>query len=124
MITIRHRGNFNNTERFFTRAQKLELSSILNKYGRTGVSALASMTPTETGLTAASWTYEVEVGRDFAAIYWSNTNENQGVNIAVILQYGHGTGTGGYVSGRDYINPAIEPVFDEIAEAAWKEVTR
>lgn len=123
MITIRHRGNFNNTERFFTRAQKLELSSILNKYGRTGVSALASMTPTETGLTSASWTYEVEVGRDFAAIYWSNTNENQGVNIAVILQYGHGTGTGGYVSGRDYINPAIEPVFDEIAEAAWKEVT-
>lgn len=124
MITIKHKGDFKNTERFFDNAKKLDIDRILNAYGEAGVRALSSVTPTRTGLTAASWSYEIEKRSDGASIYWANDNENQGVNIAVILQYGHGTGTGGYVSGRDYINPAIQPVFDKLAEEVWKEVTK
>lgn len=124
MITIKHKGDFKNTERFFKNSRNLRIEDILNKYGQVGVTALAAATPSETGLTAASWSYEIEVGSKSSSIYWTNSNENQGVNIAVILQYGHGTGTGGYVSGRDYINPTIQPIFDEIADEAWKEVTK
>lgn len=124
MITIKHKGDFKNTERFFKNSRNLRIEDILNKYGQVGVTALAAATPSETGLTAASWSYEIEIGSKSSSIYWTNSNENQGVNIAVILQYGHGTGTGGYVSGRDYINPSIQPIFDEIADEAWKEVTR
>lgn len=123
VITFKHRGNFNNTERFLKRAKKKEYLKILNRYGAIGVSALAGATPTRTGKTASSWTFEVELGSSQSKITFLNTNENKGVNIAIILQYGHGTGTGGYVAGRDYINPAIQPVFDRIAEDVWKEVT-
>lgn len=123
MIRFRHRGNFNNTERFLKRAQKKEYLKVLNKYGAIGVSALAGATPTRTGKTASSWTYEIELGSSQSKITFINNNVNKGVNIAIILQYGHGTGTGGYVAGRDYINPAIQPVFDRIADEAWKEVT-
>lgn len=123
MIRVKHKGNFNNTERFFKKAKDFSVEEILNHYGQVGVATLAAMTPTRTGLTAASWDYEIEVGSGHSSIFWTNTNENKGVNIAIILQYGHGTGTGGYVTGRDYINPAIGPVFEELAEAAWKEVT-
>lgn len=123
MITLTAKGNFNNTERFFNKAQNLTLGSILNKYGQLGVNALSAATPKDSGLTAASWSYEIEASGTSAAIYWTNSNLNENVNIAIILQYGHGTGTGGYVQGRDYINPAIRPVFDELADKVWEEVT-
>ena len=98
--------------------------SILDRYGKEGVRALSQATPTDTGLTAISWSYKVETSRSGAKITWYNTNIQNGVPIALILQYGHGTGTGGYVEGRDYINPAIQPIFDKLAEEAWREVTR
>ena len=123
MIRFKHRGNFNKTERFLNRMKKKEYLKVLNRYGSIGVAALAGATPTKTGQTASSWTYEVELGSGESKITFLNNNVNKGVNIAIILQYGHGTGTGGYVAGRDYINPAIQPVFDRIANEAWKEVT-
>lgn len=96
---------------------------ILKKYGEIGVEALAAATPKDTGTTAASWRYEIVKKRDGYSLYWCNDNVHNGVNIALILQYGHGTGTGGYVKGMDYINPAIRPIFDAIANDAWREVT-
>ena len=123
MVTFKHRGNFNKVKRFLNKVQGLDYLNMLDKYGQMGVQALAEATPKDSGVTAQSWTYEIERTTDRTTISWLNTNENKGVNIAVILQYGHGTGTGGYVQGRDYINPAMRPVFDEIAEKAWKEVT-
>lgn len=124
MITFRHKGDFSNTTRFFKKAQKSDYLSILDKYGRAGVEALASATPTESGATAAAWYYEIERGGGETTIRFCNSHNNKGVNIAIILQYGHGTGTGGYVRGRDYINPAVQPIFDQIANEAWKEVTK
>lgn len=123
MVTFKHRGNFNKMEKFLNKMQRRDYLNTLDKYGQMGVEALAAATPVDTGKTAQSWTYEIERTRDRTTISWLNTNINNGVNIAVILQYGHGTGTGGYVQGRDYINPAMRPVFDDIAEQAWKEVT-
>lgn len=123
MIKIKQSGNFNNTERFFKRAQKMDFFRNLEKYAREGVTALASATPVDSGTTAASWGYEIQKRHGKVSIYWTNSNINNGVPIAVILQYGHGTNGGGYVQGRDYINPAIRPIFDKIAENAWKEVT-
>lgn len=123
MIKIKQSGNFNNTERFFKRAQKMDFFRNLEKYAREGVTALASATPVDSGKTAASWDYEIQKRQGKVSIYWTNSNINNGVPIAVILQYGHGTNGGGYVQGRDYINPAIRPIFDKIAENAWKEVT-
>ena len=123
LVTFKHRGNFNKVEKFFNRVTNKSYLNILDKYGQMGADALASATPVDTGKTASSWTYEIERSSGRTTISWLNTNENQGVIIAVILQYGHGTGTGGYVRGRDYINPAMRPVFDKIAEEAWKEVT-
>lgn len=102
--------------------QNFKVEQILRKYADLGVAALAAATPMDTGKTASCWGYEIVTSGEDATIYWTNTNENKGVNIAVILQFGHGTGTGGYVQGRDYINPAIRPVFDKIAEEAWMEV--
>ena len=122
-ITFKHRGNFNRLERFLNKLMGQEYLNMLDRYGQIGVNALASATPVDTGLTASSWTYEIERSSSNTIISWHNTNVNKNVNIAVILQYGHGTGTGGYVQGRDYINPSMRPVFDKIAEEAWKEVT-
>lgn len=102
--------------------EKFQIRRILERYAREGVSALASATPVDSGATASAWSYEIESKGDQHTIYWTNSNSNKGVYIAVILQYGHGTGTGGYVAGRDYINPAIRPIFDNIAEEAWREV--
>lgn len=124
MITITQRGSFDNTERYLARLKTAQLHSILNKYGSIGVNALSNATPVESGLTAASWSYSVVVRSGYSSIRWHNANINQGAPIAVLLQYGHGTGTGGYVQGRDYINPAIRPIFDQLADEAWKEVTR
>lgn len=123
MISFRQKGDFKKLSKYLERAKEAAKIGVLDKYGREGVAALASATPTDTGKTAASWTYEIERQNGSVAIVFKNTNINKGVPIAVILQYGHGTGTGGWVQGRDYINPAIQPIFDKIADTAWKEVT-
>ena len=123
MITFQQKGDFSKTTKFFEKLLNVVKLGDLDRYGRQGVEALASATPKDTGRTAESWKYEIVRDRESATIRWYNTNENNGVNIAVILQYGHGTRNGGYVRGRDYINPAIQPVFDDIAETAWKEIT-
>lgn len=122
LIRIKHHGDFKHTETLFENINKRSYLKALKKYGEAGVEALASATPEDTGETAASWSYEIVANRGGYAIYWNNSHVNKGVNIALILQYGHGTGTGGYVKGIDYINPAIRSVFDDLANAAWREV--
>ena len=124
MITFRHKGDFSKLTSFLEKAKKVVKASDLDKYGREGVAALASATPIDTGLTASSWYYEIEHKQGSAMINFYNSNVQNGVPIAIILQYGHGTGTGGWVEGRDYINPAIQPIFDKIADEAWREVTK
>lgn len=124
MITWSHKGDFSKTTKFLEKAKGLINASIFDKYGKAGVEALASSTPKDTGTTAESWYYEIEKSNGGVTINWKNSNINKGVLIAVILQYGHGTGTGGYVSGTDYINPAMRPVFDQIANDIWKEVNQ
>ena len=124
MISCTIKGDFKKTRNFLKRIRKLDFESLLQKYGEQGVEALASATPVDTGLTAASWRYEIIREPSGISIYWLNTHEERGVQIAVILNFGHGTGNGGYVQGRHYISPAIRPVFDQIADAAWKEVLR
>ena len=124
MITLKQKGNFSKLNRYLERVKEAAKISILDKYGQAGVEALSSATPSDTGLTASSWYYKIERTKTSAAIQFLNSNINDGVPIAVIIQYGHGTGTGGWVEGRDYINPAIQPIFDEIANEAWKEVTK
>lgn len=123
MITFNQKGDFSRVNRFLEKALNVIHMGELDKYGRQGVEALRAATPKDTGKTADSWTYEITRSKGVATIEWHNSNINDGVNIAVILQYGHGTKNGGYVQGRDYINPAIQPVFDEIADSAWKEIT-
>lgn len=123
MIAIRHKGSFKNTERFLKNAKTLSLEDVLKKYALEGVKALSAATPVDTGKTAASWGYEIVSNNGTTSIYWTNSNIVNGVSIALILQYGHGTRNGGYVQGRDYISPAIQPIFDSMAESAWKEVT-
>lgn len=122
MVTIRHRGTLAKTSEFLKSAKKGVRISTLNKYGRAGVAALASATPVDTGLTARSWSYDIIESNGRVRLVFTNSNVQNGVPIAIILQYGHGTGTGGWVEGRDYINPAAQPVFDQLAEEAWKEV--
>ena len=124
MITFRHKGDFSKLTRFLERAKETVRLGDLDKYGREGVAALASATPVSSGKTASSWYYEIEHKNGSTSIIFSNSNVNKGVPIAVILQYGHGTRNGGWVQGRDYINPAIQPVFDRIADEAWREVTK
>ena len=124
MITFKHKGDFSNLTRFLERAKEVVHMGDLDKYGRAGVEALASATPVDSGETANSWYYEITNSKGSAKITFNNSNIQNGVPIAIILQYGHGTGTGGWVEGRDYINPAIQPIFDEIANNAWREVTK
>ena len=124
MIAIKAKGDFSKAEGFLNHLRTSLRNRQLEKYGQMGVDALAAATPKRTGLTAASWTYRIEQSDNSASIIWTNTNRNKGEMIAVLLQYGHGTGTGGYVEGIDYINPALQPVFDKIANDAWEEVTR
>lgn len=123
MIIVRHRGDFKKTKNFLDRMKERSYLKNLEKYAQEGVAALSAATPVDTGKTANSWTYEIEHIDTRYAIYWINTNENKGVNIALILQTGHGTGSGGYVQGIDYINPAMKPILQKIADEAWKEVT-
>ena len=122
MIKLSSTGNFNRTEKFLKRSNNIKLE--LDVYGRKGVAALAAATPVNSGETANSWYYEITKQNGKYTIAFKNSNINNGVPIAIILQYGHGTNNGGWVEGRDYINPAIQPIFDEMAEAAWKEVKR
>ena len=123
-ISFDFKGDLKNTEKFLTRMSRGDIFKALERYGNQGVAALATATPKESGETANSWTFEIKQSRGGATITWLNTHVNNGSNIAILLQYGHGTGTGGYVQGRDYINPALRPVFDKIAEDVWKEVTK
>ena len=124
MITFRQKGDFSKLTRFLERAKEAIHLGDLDKYGRQGVAALSSATPVDSGLTAKSWYYEIENKNGSATITFNNSNIQNGVPIAIILQYGHGTRNGGWVEGRDYINPAIQPIFDEIANEAWREVTK
>lgn len=121
-VKIEVSGGFTKTEQFLNRMKRREYLNVLDEFGREGVQALRNATPVDSGATAEAWDYEIKRSRNYTEIVWTNSNINDGVPIAVILQYGHGTGTGGYVQGRDYINPAIRPIFDEIAEKAWKVV--
>ena len=124
MIGFRQKGDFSKTTNFLSKLkQKVNVDS-LDRYGRQGVAALSSATPVDTGLTANSWYYKIERDENSVKIVFCNSNIQNGIPIAIILQYGHGTGTGGWVEGRDYINPAIQPVFDKIANDAWREVTK
>lgn len=115
-------GSFKNTFRFLERAQGSSIFSDLDKYGRQGVEALRSATPVDTGDTAGSWEYRVTGSAGVYTIEWLNTNNEGGVNVAILIQYGHGTGTGGYVAGYDYINPAVRPIFDQIANDMWRRI--
>ena len=124
MITFRHKGDYSKVTSWLERLKEVMKLGILDKYGAEGVSALSSATPKDSGSTASSWNYKIVRSGGSVSIQWSNSNINKGVPIAIILQYGHGTGTGGWVQGRDYINPAIRPVFDKIADDAWREVTK
>jgi len=124
MITITQKGSFNRTERYLQRLKRAELDQVLNKYGNLGMVALSNATPVESGETARSWSYSIVAKPGYYSIRWHNSHIEDGVPIAVILQYGHGTGTGGYVQGRDYIMPAMRPIFEQIAEEAWREVNR
>lgn len=124
-IRFKQRGNFSNTERFFEKCKNLFKLGVLDRYGREGVNALAMATPVDSGKTASSWRYEITNVKGYVSIHWVNDEVTKdGTPIAVLIQYGHGTGTGGYVRGRDFINPAIRPVFDKLADDLWKEVTR
>ena len=122
MIKLSSKGDFSKTIKYFNKVKAVVSNKSLDKYGEMGVEALKAATPVRTGLTASSWNYRIQNGNGTITIEWFNTNNQNGVNIAVLLQYGHGTRNGGYVQGRDYINPAMDAVFKQIAEEAWKEV--
>lgn len=124
MISFRHKGDFSKLTTFLERSKEFVKLSDLDRYGREGVKALSAATPVDTGLTANSWSYKITHKNGSISISFHNSNIQNGVPIAIILQYGHGTNNGGWVEGRDYINPAIQPVFDEIVNKAWKEVTK
>ena len=121
-ISFSSKGDFSKTIKFLNKMKNVKINNILSKYGQIGVNALSQATPKDSGVTSRSWNYKIEVNNDNASIVWYNTNVVKGVNIAVILQYGHGTRNGGWVEGRDYINPAMKPIFDKIADQVWKEV--
>lgn len=118
------KGDYSKATKYLKDVRKASEIRIAEKYGAKGVAALTSATPVDSGLTASSWSYKVQRSNGRVSIDFCNSNENKGVRIAIILQYGHGTGTGGWVEGRDYINPAMRPIFDEMANAAWEEVTK
>jgi len=121
-IKFIHKGDFSNIERFFHKVLRKDYLNIMEKYGKLGVSVLSAATPVDSGVTASSWNYEIVGGSEQSSIVWTNSNENKGVNIAIILQYGHATKNGGYVQGLDYINPAMKPIFENMAKDVWREV--
>lgn len=122
-VKIFKKGDFKKTEKFLEGARVFNIRPLLRRYGEAGVRALQAATPRDTGELASSWGYEIQMDHGTARVIWTNSKIVDGVPIAIILQYGHGTGNGGYVEGRDYINPALQNIFDQLANAAWKEVT-
>lgn len=118
-----HKGNFNNTENFFNKVKRIRYMSLLKKYGEEGVQALSESTPKDSGATASSWYYEIIERKNGITIQWCNNNIPDGIPVAILIQYGHATRNGGYVEGLDYINPAMRPIFDKIANDVWREVT-
>lgn len=122
MFIFRHKGDFHNTERFLKSIQKGDIYKSLDQIAQKGVEALSAATPVDSGRTAESWGYEIDKGKSYVKISWTNDNINEGEQIAVLIQYGHGTGNGGYVQGTDYINPAMRDVFQQIADEVWREV--
>lgn len=124
MITFEHKGNFEKTSSFLKRAKEADFLNRLDGVAKNGVAALAAATPVDTGKTADSWDYSIVRTKTGASIYWTNSNNNNGVPVVILIQYGHAANGGSYVQGRDFINPAIQPIFDEIANEAWREVTR
>ena len=124
MITFKNKGDFSKLTKYLENVKSSSKEDVLDRFGKEGVDALRSMTPVDSGKTANSWYYKIERGDGKAEISFCNSNIQDGVPIAVILQYGHGTRNGGWVQGRDYINPAIQPIFDKIVNEAWREVTK
>ena len=122
MISVSHKGDFNNLETLINRVLRRDYLNILAEYGRKGVEALKAATPVDTGLTRDSWEYEITANSKKTSIYWTNSNIQNGIPIAIILQYGHGTKNGGYVQGVDYINPALAPIFSQMANEAWRRI--
>ncbi len=124
MISFKHRGNFNKTEKFIHGAENLDFNKILAPYGQQGVAALAGATPKRSGEAASSWNYEIKSTAKQVKIIWTNSKMAGNVPLVILIQYGHGTGTGGYVQGQDFINPALRPIFDQILNDIWREVTK
>lgn len=124
MVKLTQKGDLRKVEKYLKKSLGDDWLHVLEQYGKQGVEALSKYTPKDTGLTASSWSYEITKNNGTISLTFKNSNVNKGVNIALILQYGHGTANGGYVQGRDYINPALQPIFDKLAEQAWKEVTK
>lgn len=123
VITFEHRGSFKNTEAFLSKAGRADIRKIAKSFGEAGVAALSAATPKDSGETARSWSYDIQLYRASFAIRFTNSHMTAGgTPVAILIQYGHGTRNGGYVVGRDFINPAIRPIFDAMAEAVWKEV--
>jgi hypothetical protein len=122
LIRFKHTGNFQRTENFLNKIRHKDFKSTLAKYGTQGVNALSSSTPVDSSLTANSWDYEIKVFRGGFKIIWSNSNVVDGIPVAILIQYGHGTRSGRFVEGRDFINPAMRPIFDSLVENLWKEV--
>ena len=122
MISVDGKGNFDTTIKALTQMQTGKIYDGLDSYARAGVAALDNATPVETGVTSDSWGYTIKQTKKFTSITWTNSHEVNGAHIVILLQYGHGTGTGGYVAGKDFINPAIRPIFDQIADAVWRRV--
>lgn len=124
IVTVTQKGNWDKTTRYLNRLKSFRAEATLNKYGQKGVAALSAATPVDSSETANSWSYEIISRKGYSSIRWYNSHVVDGRPIAILLQYGHGTGTGGYVEGRDYIMPAIRPIFDQIATEVWREVTK
>lgn len=124
LIRIKHKGNFNKTEQFFNRVLRRDYLNVLARYGEAGVQMLSLATPVDSGATAQSWEYGIENMDGKTTIYWTNSHENEGVSIAILLIYGHGTQNGSFVQGINFVDPAIRPVFEQMANEVWKEVTR
>lgn len=124
MITFRQRGDFRKTESFLKRVSGDDIYSSLERYAKEGVDALSASTPSDTGKTASSWDYEIKKDRNGVSIYWTNSNVMDGIPVVILIQYGHATGTGGYVQGIDFINPTLRPIFEKIAVDVWREVAK
>ena len=122
MISFKSKGDFSKTLNYFNKMKSIADRLNLESYGQRGIEALRAATPVETGKTAESWYFTTDINRKRIKLIWSNSNVNEGANIAILIQYGHGTGWGSYIEGIDYINPAMRPIFEEISQLVWKEV--